>query len=198
MNGFYFFSFLSLRMTNSASYNPDSGIAFASVTWSTWMSVAASRSAMERGIFSIRLQVPQGRCIMLSSGESNWEKYSASIMIGKTFWTVCRFWFPRRVSIVLLGQCSTTTSICCWGPAQLPFPFSWAAFLLGTLVGSIGKRHDLTGGVLLRSIGGWTGLKNFRKAGIRVKGEERILRKSDFVETVLASAKEALEEKYLF
>jgi putative transposase len=65
-------------------------------------------------------------------------------------------------------------------------------------VGSIGKRHDLTGGVLLRSIGGWTGLKNFRKAGIRVKGEERILRKSDFVETVLASAKEALEEKYLF
>jgi REP element-mobilizing transposase RayT len=60
-----------------------------------------------------------------------------------------------------------------------------------------GKRPDLTGGGLLRSIGGWTGLKNFRKAGIRVKGDERILGDSDFVETVLASAKEALEEKYL-
>jgi putative transposase len=62
---------------------------------------------------------------------------------------------------------------------------------------SEGKRPDLTGGGLLRSIGGWTGLKNFRKAGIRVKGDERILGDSDFVETVLASAKEALEEKYL-
>ena len=62
---------------------------------------------------------------------------------------------------------------------------------------SEGKRHDLTGGGLLRSIGGWTGLKDFRKAGIRVKGDERILGDSDFVETVLASAKEAFEEKYL-
>ncbi|XPS88920.1 transposase, IS200-like [Desulfosarcina variabilis str. Montpellier] len=62
---------------------------------------------------------------------------------------------------------------------------------------SEGKRPDLTGGGLLRSIGGWTGLKNLRKAGIRVKGDERILGDSDFVETVLASAQEALEEKYL-
>jgi REP element-mobilizing transposase RayT len=61
-----------------------------------------------------------------------------------------------------------------------------------------GNRPDLTGGGLLRSIGGWTGLKDFRKAGIRVKGDERILGDSDFVENVLASAREALEEKYLF
>jgi hypothetical protein len=59
-----------------------------------------------------------------------------------------------------------------------------------------GKRPDLTGGGLLRSMGGWTGLKDFRKAGIRVKGDERILGDSDFVETVLASAREALEERY--
>jgi len=62
---------------------------------------------------------------------------------------------------------------------------------------SEGKSHDLTGGGLLRSSGGWKGLKDFRKAGIRVKGDERILGDSDFVETVLASAKEAFEEKYL-
>jgi hypothetical protein len=49
----------------------------------------------------------------------------------------------------------------------------------------------------MRIIGGWKGLKDFRKAGIRVKEDERILGDSDFVETVLASAKEAFEEKYL-
>ena len=61
-----------------------------------------------------------------------------------------------------------------------------------------GRRPDLTGGGLLRSFGGWTGLKGFRKAGIRVKGDERILGDSDFVESVLKSAQEALEEKYEF
>jgi REP element-mobilizing transposase RayT len=59
-----------------------------------------------------------------------------------------------------------------------------------------GKRPDLTGGGLLRSIGGWTVLKGLRKAGIRVKGDERILGDSDFVENVLRAAEEKLEQKY--
>jgi REP element-mobilizing transposase RayT len=59
-----------------------------------------------------------------------------------------------------------------------------------------GKRPDLVGGGLLRSIGGWTVLKGFRKAGIRVKGDERILGDGDFVENVLKSAQEELEQKY--
>ena len=59
-----------------------------------------------------------------------------------------------------------------------------------------GRRPDLTGGGLLRSLGGWTAIKGFHKAGIRVKGDERILGDSDFVENVLKSAEEALEEKY--
>ena len=59
-----------------------------------------------------------------------------------------------------------------------------------------GRRPDLTGGGLLRSFGGWTGLKELRKADIRVKGDERILGDSDFVEKVLESAQETLEEKY--
>ena len=62
---------------------------------------------------------------------------------------------------------------------------------------SEGKRSDLTGGGLLRSFGGWRGLKELRKAGLRVKGDERILGDSDFVERVLASAQETLEEKYV-
>ncbi len=59
-----------------------------------------------------------------------------------------------------------------------------------------GKRPDFTGGGLLRSIGGWTVLKDLLKAGIRVKGDERILGDRDFVENVLKSAEEKLEQKY--
>lgn len=59
-----------------------------------------------------------------------------------------------------------------------------------------GRRPDLTGGGLLRSIGGWSAIKGLRKAGNRVKGDERILGDSDFVENVLRLAKEAYEEKY--
>lgn len=59
-----------------------------------------------------------------------------------------------------------------------------------------GKRPDLTGGGLLRSTGGWSVLKGLRKVGIRVKGDERILGDSDFVENVLKSAAEGLEQKY--
>lgn len=59
-----------------------------------------------------------------------------------------------------------------------------------------GKRSDISGGGLLRSIGGWTVLKGLRKAGIRVKGDERILGDSDFVENVLRLAEEELEQKY--
>jgi hypothetical protein len=59
-----------------------------------------------------------------------------------------------------------------------------------------GKRTDLTGGGLVRSSGGWSALKEFRKAGVRVKGDERILGDSDFVTEVLKAANEQLEEKY--
>ena len=62
---------------------------------------------------------------------------------------------------------------------------------------SLGRRSDLTGGGLLRSYGGWTSLKDFRKAGIRIKGDERILGDSDFVKTVLKSGEEKLERKYM-
>ncbi len=59
-----------------------------------------------------------------------------------------------------------------------------------------GKRDDLTGGGLIRSSGGWAALKEYRNAGIRVKGDERILGDSDFVTRVLKAANEQFEEKY--
>jgi putative transposase len=59
-----------------------------------------------------------------------------------------------------------------------------------------GRRPDLVGGGLLRSVGGWGALKGFRDIGVRIKGDERILGSSDFVERVLEKADEQLEEKY--
>ena len=52
------------------------------------------------------------------------------------------------------------------------------------------------GGGLLRSIGGWAELKEYRDPGIRIKGDERLLGSSDFVESVLKQADEQLEEKF--
>ena len=59
-----------------------------------------------------------------------------------------------------------------------------------------GRRPELVGGGLLRSVGGWTALSAFRSKEIRVKGDERILGDSDFVEAVLKEANEQLERRY--
>jgi len=61
---------------------------------------------------------------------------------------------------------------------------------------SMGKRPDLTGGGLLRSQGGWGGLKANRRAGDYQKGDERILGDGDFVKTVLEKAEEQMQTKY--
>lgn len=61
---------------------------------------------------------------------------------------------------------------------------------------SMGRREDLTGGGLIRSVGGWTTLAALRKNGIHFKGDERILGDSDFVESVLAEQKERYEQRY--
>jgi len=59
-----------------------------------------------------------------------------------------------------------------------------------------GKRHDLTGGGLVRSAGGWSALKSLRKSGALQKGDERILGEGEFVRGVLSQAGEAFEKKY--
>ncbi len=59
-----------------------------------------------------------------------------------------------------------------------------------------GRRPDLVGGGLLRSVGGWAKLRGFSDIGVRIKGDERILGSSDFVEQVLKQADEQLEERY--
>jgi REP element-mobilizing transposase RayT len=59
----------------------------------------------------------------------------------------------------------------------------------------MGRRPDLVGGGLLRSVGGWSALKGLRGGGIRHKGDERILGSSDFVKRVLKKANEQLDQK---
>lgn len=59
-----------------------------------------------------------------------------------------------------------------------------------------GRRPELVGGGLLRSSGGWVGLKAMSKARIHLKGDERILGDSDFVKEVLSGQKEQFERRY--
>ena len=55
-----------------------------------------------------------------------------------------------------------------------------------------GRRNDLTGGGLIRSAGGWEGLKQKREEGQYQRSDERILGDSDFVSRVLEKTKESL------
>lgn len=59
------------------------------------------------------------------------------------------------------------------------------------------NRPDLTGGGLLRSHGGWTGVKLLRESGHYQKSDERILGDGQFVQEVLKRAEERFNEKYL-
>jgi putative transposase len=60
-----------------------------------------------------------------------------------------------------------------------------------------GHRDDLVGGGLIRSLGGWDAVKRIRHRGVqRIKGDERILGDSDFVQSILAEADERLNRKY--
>jgi putative transposase len=60
-----------------------------------------------------------------------------------------------------------------------------------------GKRSDLIGGGLVRSVGGWSALKSVRQENKYQKGDERILGDGDFVEQTLKAANEAMERKYM-
>jgi len=59
-----------------------------------------------------------------------------------------------------------------------------------------GLRPDLTGGGLLRSLGGLENVKALRKENAALNGDERVLGDSDFVAQVLTQAEEAAGRKY--
>ena len=60
----------------------------------------------------------------------------------------------------------------------------------------MGRRSDLIGGGLIRSVGGWEALKALSRLKIHIKGDERILGDSDFVESVIEEQNERLARRY--
>ncbi|MEJ2726810.1 MAG: transposase, partial [Deltaproteobacteria bacterium] len=60
-----------------------------------------------------------------------------------------------------------------------------------------GRRPDLVGGGLIRSLGGWDEVKEMRlSGGHRIKSDQRILGESDFVRDVLCGSEEQFSRKY--
>jgi len=60
-----------------------------------------------------------------------------------------------------------------------------------------GRQEHLTGGGLIRSMGGWSEVKRLRELGQdHVMSDERILGDSDFVESVISQADEKYERHY--
>jgi putative transposase len=60
-----------------------------------------------------------------------------------------------------------------------------------------GRRPELVGGGLVRSLGGWEEVKKVRLTGQdRVKGDERILGTGDFVDDILSLAEEKYTRRY--
>ncbi len=59
----------------------------------------------------------------------------------------------------------------------------------------MGRRPELVGGGLIRSLGGWTTARAVLRSAPRIKADERILGDSAFVEEVLETARECLERR---
>jgi len=61
----------------------------------------------------------------------------------------------------------------------------------------LGRRPELTGGGLIRSLGGWDEVKKMRLRGQdRIKSDQRILGESDFVSEVLSESEKDFSRKY--
>jgi putative transposase len=61
---------------------------------------------------------------------------------------------------------------------------------------SQGRREELTGGGLIRSLGGWTEAREVLKSGVHIMSDERILGDSDFVDSIISQSDEHYERSY--
>jgi hypothetical protein len=57
-----------------------------------------------------------------------------------------------------------------------------------------GRRPELVGGGLIRSLGGWSQVLSLRRTGSKVFSDERILGSSEFVQDVISEAEEKAKE----
>jgi hypothetical protein len=61
-----------------------------------------------------------------------------------------------------------------------------------------GRRPELVGGGLIRSLGGWKAAKALCGTKDRIKGDERILGDGDFVQEVFESCQQQFERRYKY
>ena len=59
-----------------------------------------------------------------------------------------------------------------------------------------GRKKELTGGGLIRSLGGWTEAREVLKGGVHIMSDERILGDSDFVDSVISQSEEHFERRH--
>jgi hypothetical protein len=59
---------------------------------------------------------------------------------------------------------------------------------------SLGKRPELVGGGLIRSLGGWSQVLSLRRKGVKVAFDERVLGGDEFIERLLSEAEEREKE----
>jgi len=59
-----------------------------------------------------------------------------------------------------------------------------------------GRREELTGGGLIRSLGGWTQARDALKGGVHIMSDERILGDSGFVDSVISQSDEHYERRH--
>jgi putative transposase len=83
-----------------------------------------------------------------------------------------------------------------FGDRQSPARKAYQAFVAKGA--EMGRQPNLTGGGLVRGLGGWDEVKRRRKAGEWGKSDERILGDSDFVQAVLAAGQERLAGTYSY
>ncbi len=58
-----------------------------------------------------------------------------------------------------------------------------------------GRKNELTGGGLIRSLGGWVEAKEALKSGVHIMSDERILGDSDFVDSIIKQAEERYDKR---
>jgi REP element-mobilizing transposase RayT len=59
-----------------------------------------------------------------------------------------------------------------------------------------GRRSDLVGGGLIRSQGGWSGVKAMRRLAVREKSDERILGSGEFVKQLIEQSDKTRKERF--
>ena len=59
-----------------------------------------------------------------------------------------------------------------------------------------GRKPELVGGGLVRSLGGWSEVKSMRKHGDRLLSDERILGSGDFVDRIIQEAEKTMRQQY--